>query len=148
MSMRCRLLYVETTSISQRRLHLRFQPLFDVDSTTCSDVVSTSFQRRFAGWDATTMNYYLEKGYAEKIPKEQLQPAGTSIWYLPHHPVTHPAKPEKVRIVFDCAATYQNISLNQQLLQGTYQTNQLVGVLIRFRKEGIGSVSDIESMFH
>ena len=97
---------------------------------------------------ATTMNDYLEKGYAEKIPKKQLQPADTSIWYLTHHPVTHPAKPEKVRIVFDCAATYQNTSLNQQLLQGPDQTNQLVGVLIRFRQERIGLVSDIESMFH
>ena len=45
-----RYLNVETTSISQRRFHLRFQPLFDVDSTTCSDVDSTSFRRRFAGW--------------------------------------------------------------------------------------------------
>ena len=97
---------------------------------------------------ATTMNDYLEKGYAEKIPEEQLQPADTSIWYLPHHPVTHPAKPEKVQIVFDCAATYQNTSLNQQLLQGPDQTNQLVGVLVRFRQERIGLVSDIESMFH
>ena len=97
---------------------------------------------------ATTMNDYLEKGYAEKIPKEQLQPVDTSIWYLPHHPVTHPAKPEKVRIVFDCAATYQNTSLKQQLLQGPDQTNQLVGVLLRFRQEQIGLVSDIESMFH
>ena len=97
---------------------------------------------------ATTMNDYLGKGYAEKIPRDELQPADTPIWYLPHHPVIHPAKPDKVRIVFDCAAAYQNTSLNQQLLQGPDQTNQLVGVLIRFRQERIGLVSDIESMFH
>ena len=94
------------------------------------------------------MNDNLEKDYAEKIQKEQLQPADTSIWYFPHHPVTNPAKPEKVRMVFDCAATYQNTSLNQQLLQGPDRTNQLVGVLTRFRQERIGLVSDIESMFH
>ena len=34
------------------------------------------------------------------------------------------------------------------MLQGPDQTNQLVGVLIRFRQERIGLVSDIESMFH
>ena len=97
---------------------------------------------------AATMNDYLEKGYAEKIPQEQLRPSNTPVWYLPHHPVVHPAKPEKVRIVYDCAATYKNTSLNHQLLQGPDQTNQLVGVLTRFRQEQVGLVSDIEAMFH
>ena len=55
-----RYLNVETTSLSQRRFHLCFQPLFDVDSTTCSDVVSTSFRRRFAGW---VVSYYLVSYY-------------------------------------------------------------------------------------
>ena len=97
---------------------------------------------------AATMNDYLEKGYAEKIPQEQLRLSNTPVWYLPHHPVVHPAKPEKVRIVYDCAATYKNTSLNHQLLQGPDQTNQLVGVLTRFRQEQVGLVSDIEAMFH
>ena len=90
----------------------------------------------------------IEKSYAEKIPNEQLQPDNTPIWYLPHHPVVHPAKPDKVRVVFDCAATYKSTSLNHQLLQGPDQTNQLVVVLIRFGQEHIGLVSDIEAMFH
>ena len=60
----------------------------------------------------------------------------------------HPNKPEKVRVVFDCAAEYQGTSLNQQLLQGPDLANPLVGVLIRFREEPIALVADIESMFH
>ena len=48
----------------------------------------------------------------------------------------------------DCAATYQGTSLNQQLMQGPNQTNQLIGVLSRFRQERIGLVADIEGMFH
>ena len=88
------------------------------------------------------MNDYLEKGYAEKIPNEQLRPDNTPIWYLPHHPVVHPAKPDKVRVVFDCAATYKSTSLNHQLLQGPDQTNQLVGgvdsSLARTYRAGLG----------
>jgi hypothetical protein len=51
--------------------------------------------------EKTTLNEYLEKGYAEKIPQEQLDMENRPIWYLPHHPVTHPLKPEKVRVVYD-----------------------------------------------
>ncbi|CAB4028223.1 Hypothetical predicted protein, partial [Paramuricea clavata] len=96
----------------------------------------------------TTFNEYLEKGYAEKIPKEQLNMENRPIWYVPHHPVTHPLKPEKVRVVYDCAASYGRTSLNQQLLQGPDQTNQLTGVLIRFREESVAMVANVEAMFH
>lgn len=37
------------------------------------------------------------------------------VWYLPHHVVYHPVK-KKLRVVFDCAASYQGTSLNSQLL--------------------------------
>ena len=67
---------------------------------------------------------------------------------LPHHPVMHPLKPDKVRVVYDCGATYEGTLLNQQLMSGADQTNQLVGVLIRFRQEKVGLVADIEAMFH
>ena len=54
-------------------------------------------------------------------------------WYLPHHPVFHPAKPNKVRIVFDTAAKCQGTSLNDNLVQGPHLTNEVVDVLLRFR---------------
>ena len=38
--------------------------------------------------------------------------------------------------------------MNQQLLLGPDQTNQLVGVVSRFRQESVGVVADIEGMFH
>ena len=68
-------------------------------------------------------------------------------WYIPHHPVFNPKKPEKLRVVFDCAASYQNTSLNKQLLQGPNTVNSLVGVLLRFRKEAVALAADIEEMF-
>ena len=55
-------------------------------------------------------------------------------------------KPGKVRIVFDCAAKYHGISLNQQFLQGPDFTNPLVEVLTRFRQE-TAIAADIKGMF-
>ena len=91
------------------------------------------------------MEDLLEKGYATSAP-----PVSTpgKTWYLPHHAVVHPAKPGKVRVVFDCSAKYRGLSLNDQLLQGPDLTNPLVGVLTRFRQEPIAIMSDIEAMFH
>ena len=96
----------------------------------------------------TTMTDYIEKGHCERIPEGELEVNDRQVWYLPHHPVTHPLKPDKVRVVYDCAAKYGGTSLNQQLLPGLDQTNQLVGVLSRFRQETVGMVADIEGMFH
>ena len=96
----------------------------------------------------TTMTDYIENSHAEKVPKEELEVKDRTVWYLPHHPVTHPLKPDKVRVVYDCAAKFGQTSLNHQLLQGPDQTNQLVGVLSRFRQETVGMVADIEAMFH
>ena len=96
----------------------------------------------------TTMGDYIEKGHAEKIAVEELNPKINSVWYLPQHPVVHPLKPEKVRVVYDCAAKYKQASLNEQLLQGPDEANHLVGVLSRFRQDSVGLAADIEAMFH
>ena len=60
----------------------------------------------------------------------------------------HPCKPDKVRVVFDCAAVYQGISLNQKVLQGPDLLNKLLGVLLRFRFGTIAIMGDIECMFY
>ena len=86
----------------------------------------------------------LQKGYARKAENEQVG----KVWYIPHHGVTHPAKPGKVRVVFDCSTEFGGASLNKQLIAGPDLTNQLVGVLTRFREEHIAYMADIEAMFH
>ncbi|KAL3967647.1 phylloquinone omega-hydroxylase/docosahexaenoic acid omega-hydroxylase [Sarotherodon galilaeus] len=93
------------------------------------------------------MTETLERGYAEEVPVAETSKSGSRIWYLPHHGVYHPTK-HKLRVVFDCASTYQGMSLNSQLLQGPDLTNSLIGVLIRFRQEPVAFMSDIEGMFH
>ena len=95
---------------------------------------------------------YVEKGHAAKFPEErkncERENTTSRVWYLPHHPVLNVHKPDKVRVVFDCAARFEDTSLNDQLLHGPDLTNTLIGVLIRFRQEPVALTSDIESMFH
>ena len=58
----------------------------------------------------------------------------------------HPTK-GKLRVVYDCAAIYKGRCLNDELIQGPDLTNSLLGVLIRFRKEPIALMADVEGMF-
>ena len=92
------------------------------------------------------MGDLLSKGYAVEVPVNELE-RKDRVWYLPHHPVINPNK-DKPRIVFDCAATYQGVSLNSKILQGPDLTNNLVGVLTRFRLHSVAFMGDIEAMFH
>ena len=97
---------------------------------------------------AAFVDNLLDKAYARKVPDNRLARSDEATWFLPHHPVFHPKKPGKVRVVFDCAAKYKGVSLNDVLLQGPDMTNTLVGVLTRFRQERTAIIADIESMFY
>ena len=55
---------------------------------------------------------------------------------------------EKFRIVFDCAARFKGTSLNEKILQGPDNANNLVGVLARFRRYPIALVGDIRAIFY
>ena len=78
----------------------------------------------------------------EDLSDEQSQ------WFLPHHAVFKRSNPSKCRVVFDCAAQYRGVSLNDAILQGPNFLNNLAGVLIRFRKEPVAVIGDIKLMFH
>ena len=93
------------------------------------------------------MNNLVVKGYAEEVTPEMDGREG-KIWYLPHHNVVNNNKPEKFRIVYDCAAKHMGVSLNQVCLQGPDYMNNLLGVLLRFREGAFGAVGDIRTMFH
>ena len=88
---------------------------------------------------------YIANGHAEVTNSNE---SGLDGWYLPHHPVFHPRKPNKVRVVFDCAARFGGTSLNDQLLRGPDFLNSLIEVLIKFRSDKVAVVADIEQMFH
>jgi transposase InsO family protein len=93
------------------------------------------------------MEMLISRGYARKLNEQEVNTRGPRTWYLPHHGVIHPQKPNKVRVVFDAASKYQGVSLNNQLMQGPDLTNSLLGVLFRFRQGKIAIVGDIEKMF-
>ena len=78
---------------------------------------------------------------AEPLPHEKER------WYLPIFGVYHPKKPSKIRVVFDSSAKCEGVSLNDVLLTGPDLTNNLVSVLLKFRKEKIAVTADVEQMF-
>lgn len=88
------------------------------------------------------------KGYAEKVPVDELDAFPGRTWYLPVFNVKHPRKPDKFRLVFDCAAVFKGESLNTQVKQGPDLANKLFGVLNRFRTGYVGIMADIETMFY
>ncbi|XP_054597297.2 uncharacterized protein [Nothobranchius furzeri] len=92
------------------------------------------------------MKDMIERGDAERVPKTEID--SQTVWHIPHHGVYHPKKPGKIRVVFDCSAQFQNTSLNKHLLTGPDLTNNLTGVLCRFRKGQIAIMCDVERMFH
>ncbi|XP_033122071.1 uncharacterized protein LOC117121078 [Anneissia japonica] len=94
---------------------------------------------------AAFMRNLLEKGYAEEVTGGDYK-EGKSL-YIPHHGVYHPQK-KKIRVVFDCAAKYQGIALNDMLLPGPNLTSSLLGVLLRFREYEVALMADVEVMFH
>ena len=91
------------------------------------------------------MTDILQSGDAEEVI-EEMEPQ--SVWYIPHHGVYHPKKPNKIRVVFDCSAKFKETSLNDHLLQGPDLMNSLVGILCRFRENPYAVIGDIERMFH
>ena len=92
------------------------------------------------------MHDIIAKGEAVKVPPEELDQPIT--WYLPHFGVVHPKKPSKLRVVFDASAQVQGTCLNDYLLQGPDHVNNLAGILMRFRKERVAIMADIQKMFH
>ncbi|KAK0141947.1 hypothetical protein N1851_020380 [Merluccius polli] len=89
----------------------------------------------------------VNRGYAEEVPTKQLSGSSGKVWYIPHHSVRHPRK-GTLRVVFDCAATFQGTSLNQQLLQGPNLNSTSLGVLLRFRQHPVATMGDVQAMYH
>ena len=102
-----------------------------------------------------------DRGHATRVPPSELRiEEGVNegnaacadnhgrVWYLPHFGVYHPRKPDQIRVVFDSSAEFEGVSLNKELLPGPDQMNSLLGVLVRFRQEGVALICDVEQMFH
>ena len=49
-------------------------------------------------------------------------------------------------VVFDCSIEFKEKSIDHELMSGLDLTNQIVGVLLLFRKEEVVFMADIEAM--
>ncbi|XP_056003773.1 uncharacterized protein LOC130049788 [Ostrea edulis] len=90
------------------------------------------------------MQKILKNGHTERAPP--LQPE-EECWFLPIFAVYHPQKPGQARVVFDSSAKFNGLSLNDVLLTGPDLVNSLLGVLMRFRREPVAILADIQKMF-
>ena len=95
-----------------------------------------------------TIDAYIAEGHARKLTTPEAAVPNERRWFLPHHAVTNPNKPGKVRVVFDAAAAYQGASLNEKLLTGPDLLQSLPGVLLRFREGPVAVAADIKQMYH
>ena len=97
---------------------------------------------------AESIRIDVEKGYVRKISAEELAEGEKDPqWYLPHHPVVNPNKPEKVRRVCNAASRFCRISLNEALVPGPDLLSDLIGIFLRFRLFLVAITADIEAMF-
>ena len=93
-----------------------------------------------------TIQAYVEKGCLRKVPSDEQLP--NNVWYLPHFPVVRVDKATtKVRIVFDCAAKCNGISLNDMIHAGPKLLQGFFNVLVRFRRNSVGITCDIKEMY-
>ena len=90
----------------------------------------------------------LLKGYARKNNQQNSTTEKGRVWYLPHHGINNPCKPDKNRVVFDYSVRYESESLKGYLMQGPDLPNKLVGVLTRSRQEKFAFMADTKQMFN
>ena len=95
-----------------------------------------------------TMKEHIKKRYARKLSDKEADTISPRTNYIPHHRVTNINKLNKLRIVFDAAAKFSNLSLNHHLLKGPDFLNSLIGILLRFRGGQYAIIGDIEAMYH
>ena len=87
---------------------------------------------------------YLRKEYIRKVKDGE----EISKWFLPHFPIVKMNKTSsKVRMVLDAASRSNGMCLNDAIDQGPKLQNDMIDILLRFRKNRIGVTCDISEMY-
>ncbi|XP_059353479.1 uncharacterized protein LOC132088564 [Daphnia carinata] len=91
------------------------------------------FQRdpQYASSYSRVIEEYISLGHAKLSDTME---TNNPIWYLPHHGVTKPNKPRKVRVVFNPSARHKVTNLNEHVFKGPDLLTPMIGVLLRFRR--------------
>ncbi|XP_055542672.1 uncharacterized protein LOC129728269 [Wyeomyia smithii] len=92
------------------------------------------------------MREYISLGHMRLLGMNQ---HSSGNFYLPHHPVVKESSTTtKVRVVFDGSAkSSTGVSLNEALLTGPVVQDDLLSIVLRFRKFPVALVADIEKMY-
>ncbi|XP_062702132.1 uncharacterized protein LOC134285437 [Aedes albopictus] len=95
----------------------------------------------------TFLEEYLLLGHMRLVPPSEPEPQ--QVHYLPHHAVLKEASTTtKVRVVFDGSAkTSTGYSLNDALQVGPIVQDELLTLVLRFRKYPVALVADIAKMY-
>ena len=79
--------------------------------------------------------------YTEPVPRTDV--IDKKDWYINHFPFLRPGKSTSCRIVWNSAALYKGVSLNNGLFKGPNLLNSSFYVLLAWRQEPIGIIGDI-----
>ena len=92
---------------------------------------------------------FVQQGYAEKVPQEEINSSKKKIYYLQTHPIIRKDhETTKCRIVMNAGAKDRNgNSLNDLLHQGPCLLKDLLMILLRFRFKKWVLIMDIQKMF-
>ena len=94
------------------------------------------------------INGYINEGHARKLTEKESKTTSNITNYIPHPFALNPDKPDKIRVVYDTTAKYRNVSMNDKLLKQPDLLNNLVKILIEFRKGKHAALGDIEKISH
>ena len=95
------------------------------------------------------INEFIELGHMEEVPEKQIEISRKKSFYLPHHCVLkYSSTTTKLRVVFDASAeTSTGTSLNEVLMVGPKNQNDLFAILLRFRFYPVVFSADIAKMY-
>ena len=89
------------------------------------------------------MQEYVSKGYIREV--DGIDAPG---WYLPHFAVLREDRDTtKLRVVFDSAATFLGVCVNDVMYTGPKLQSDIIDILTRFRSHPVVFVGDIKEMF-
>ena len=95
-----------------------------------------------------TIDTDVKAGYIRKVNQIELNETRDELhWFLQHHPVINLHKIRKDRRVFNAAAKYQSVAINDQLLAGPELLQIIVRIFFCFWEHKIEISADIEAMF-
>ena len=92
----------------------------------------------------------VDRGVVRKLSSEEAKSAPYEPgWFLNHRIVERPDKSStKLRLVWDAAAKFKGVCLNDGLYKGPNYTNNLVSVFLRWRAYKVAVCGDISKMFN